>query len=169
MHTAVSRKVVGKSTRDNSQRYCWWFWVYCFSNKNNNGTKAHERMLASAKLKESNKGGFDTTVPGTLYWSYPILPFGIVACKLFRQPFSKQLYLHVFLLKSIFFFFFKFSPPPPPPLLPPWKKKVLLLQAIINVDVNLVLQNRVSWEGTFYRKQNLRLTCVTFLASSYIL
>ena len=58
-------------------------------------------MLASAKLKESNKGGFDTTVPGTLYCSYPVLPFGIVACKLFRQPFSKQLYLHVFLLKSI--------------------------------------------------------------------
>ena len=36
------------------------------------------------------------------------------------------------------------------------KKKVLLLKAILNVDVNLVLQNRVSWEVTFYRKQNLR-------------
>ena len=169
MHTAVSKKVVGKSTRNNSQRYCWWFWVYCFSNKNNNiGTKAHERMLASAKLKESNKGGFDTAVPGTLYWSYPVLPFGIVACKLFRQPLSKQLYLHVFLLKSISDFI------PNSHLLHHHhclhlEKKVLLLKAILNVDVNLVLQNRVSWEGTFYRKQNLRLTCVTFLASSYIL
>ena len=74
---------------------CMYFYLKAFQ------ISSHERMLASAKLKESNKGGFDTTVPGTLYCSYPVLPFGIVACKLFRQPFSKQLYLHVFLLKSI--------------------------------------------------------------------
>ena len=36
------------------------------------------------------------------------------------------------------------------------KKIVLLLKGILNVDVNLVLQNRVSLEVTFYRKQNLR-------------
>ena len=114
-------------------------------------------MLASAKLKESNKGGFDTTVPGTLYCSYPVLPFGIVACKLFRQPFSKQLYLHVFLLKSISDFI------PNSHLLHHHhcfhlEKNSIVIKSYtkINVDVNLVLQNRVSLEVTFYRKQNLR-------------
>ena len=32
-HTAISRKVVGKSARDNPERYCGWFLVDCFSNK----------------------------------------------------------------------------------------------------------------------------------------
>ena len=28
-YTAVSRKVVGKSARNNPERYCGWFWVHC--------------------------------------------------------------------------------------------------------------------------------------------
>ena len=28
-YTAISRKVVGKSTRDNAERYCGWFSVHC--------------------------------------------------------------------------------------------------------------------------------------------
>ena len=36
-HTAISRKVVGKSARDNPVRYCGWFLVCCFS-------KEFERM-----------------------------------------------------------------------------------------------------------------------------
>ena len=28
-NTAISRKVVGKSTRDNAERYCGWFSVHC--------------------------------------------------------------------------------------------------------------------------------------------
>ena len=31
--TAISRKVVGKSARDNAERYCRWFWVHCSSKK----------------------------------------------------------------------------------------------------------------------------------------
>ena len=28
LYTAISRKVVGKSARDNPERYCGWFWVH---------------------------------------------------------------------------------------------------------------------------------------------
>ena len=58
-HTAVSRKVVGKSARDNPERYCGWFLVHCFSNK-------FQRMAGEAMdvclrgLKESNKSRFDS-------------------------------------------------------------------------------------------------------------
>ena len=53
------RKVVGKSARDNPERYCGWFWVYCSS-------KNFERMSLKAMdeclrvLKESNKSRFDS-------------------------------------------------------------------------------------------------------------
>ena len=58
-YTAISRKVVGKSARDNPERYCGWFWVHCSSKK-------FERMAREAMdiclrvLKESNKGRFDS-------------------------------------------------------------------------------------------------------------
>ena len=39
------------------------------------------------ELKESNKVGSTATVSGTVYWSYPILPFGIVACTVFTTTF----------------------------------------------------------------------------------
>ena len=32
-YTAISRKVVEKSARDNPERYCGWFLVHCFSKK----------------------------------------------------------------------------------------------------------------------------------------
>ena len=57
-YTAVSRKVVGKSERDNPEGYCGWFWAHCFSKK-------FERMAREAMeiclqvLKESNKSRFD--------------------------------------------------------------------------------------------------------------
>ena len=59
MHTAISRKVVGKSARDNPERHCGWFWVHCSSKK-------FERMAREAMdvclrvLKESNKSRFDS-------------------------------------------------------------------------------------------------------------
>ena len=37
--------------------------------------------------KESKKMGSIATVSGTVYWSYPILPFGIVACTFFLTTF----------------------------------------------------------------------------------
>ena len=59
LYTANSRKVVGKSARDNPERYCGWFRVYCSSKK-------FERMVQEAMdiclrvLKESNKSRFDS-------------------------------------------------------------------------------------------------------------
>ena len=55
--TAVSRKVVGKSARDNPERYCGWFLVHCFSNKFQR--MAREVMDVCLRgLKESNKSRF---------------------------------------------------------------------------------------------------------------
>ena len=33
LHTAISRKVFGKSARDNTERYCRWSWVHCYLKK----------------------------------------------------------------------------------------------------------------------------------------
>ena len=58
VYTAMSRKVVGKSARDNPVSYCGWFLVHCSSKK-------FERMARKAMdlflwvLKESNKSRFD--------------------------------------------------------------------------------------------------------------
>ena len=58
-YTAITRKVVGKSARDNPKRYCDCFWVHCSSKK-------FERMAREAAdlclrvLKESNKSRFDS-------------------------------------------------------------------------------------------------------------
>ena len=56
--SAISRKVVGKSARDNPEKYCGWFWVPCCPKK-------LERMAGEAMgiylwvLMESNKSRFD--------------------------------------------------------------------------------------------------------------
>ena len=58
-YTASSRKVVGKSARDNPERCCGWFSVHCFSKK-------FQRMARDAMdvclrgLKERNKNRFDS-------------------------------------------------------------------------------------------------------------
>ena len=58
-YTAISRKVVGKSARNNPERYCGWFGVHCSSKK-------FERMVLEAMdiclpvLNESNKSRFDS-------------------------------------------------------------------------------------------------------------
>ena len=59
LYTAISRKVVGKSARDNPVRYCGWFWVHCFSKKFQR--MAGESMDVCLRvLKESNKSRFDS-------------------------------------------------------------------------------------------------------------
>ena len=58
-YTAVSRKVVRKSARDNPERYCGWFLVHCFST--NFQRMAREAMdICLRVLKESNKSRFDS-------------------------------------------------------------------------------------------------------------
>ena len=74
LHTAISRKVVGKSARDNSERYCEWFWVLW-------SLKKFERMAREAMdvclqlLKERTKVGSIASVSGTVYWSYRHITF----------------------------------------------------------------------------------------------
>ena len=52
-YTAISRKVVGKSARDNPERHCGWFWIHCSSEKFEKiGTKGHENVFASANGKQ---------------------------------------------------------------------------------------------------------------------
>ena len=53
MSTAISRKVVGKSARDNPDRHCGWFRVLFFSKKFERiGTKGLGNVFASAKGKQ---------------------------------------------------------------------------------------------------------------------
>ena len=59
LYTAISRKVVRKSARDNPERHCGWFWVHCSSEKFERiGTKGHEMCLRV--LMERNKSRFDS-------------------------------------------------------------------------------------------------------------
>ena len=59
IYTAISRKVVGKSARDNPEKYCGWFWVRCSSRKLEK--MAQEAMdVCLRELKESNKRSFDS-------------------------------------------------------------------------------------------------------------
>ena len=52
IYRAILRKVVRKSTRDNPERYCRWFWVHCSSKTfERMAREAYRRMFASAKGK----------------------------------------------------------------------------------------------------------------------
>ena len=74
--TAISRKVVGKSARDNPERYCGWFCGRCSSKK-------FERMAQEAVdvclrvLKESKEQCIDH------------IPYYLSRAHFCRQPFSK--------------------------------------------------------------------------------
>ena len=83
IYTAISTKVVGKSARYNPERHCGWFWVLCSSKKFERiGRKGHGSVFLSAKGKQP-KYVWQLQSSGTVYWSYPILPFGIVAFTFF--------------------------------------------------------------------------------------
>ena len=52
-YAAVSRKVVGKSARDNPKRYCGWFKSALFSKEIlKKGMRGHRQMSASANEKQ---------------------------------------------------------------------------------------------------------------------
>ena len=61
-YTAISRKVVGKSARDNPKRFCGWFWVHCYSKKL--GRVARETMAGTYVclwvIKQPNKSRFNS-------------------------------------------------------------------------------------------------------------
>ena len=88
-YTAISRKVVGKSARDNPERYCGWLWGHCSSKK-------FERMVREATdiclrvLKESNKSRFDSFSRYEQCINHiPYYLSGLSSAHFFRQPFSK--------------------------------------------------------------------------------
>ena len=89
MYTAVSRKVVGKSARDNPERCCGWFLVHCFSNKFQR--MAREAMDVCLRgLKESNKSRFDSySVKNKCIDHIPYYLSGFSRAPFLRQPFSK--------------------------------------------------------------------------------
>ena len=87
LYTPISRKVVGKSARDNSERYCGWFWVHCSSKK-------FERIAREAMdiclwvLKESNKSRFDSYSRQEQCIDHiPYHLSGLSRAHFFRQPF----------------------------------------------------------------------------------
>ena len=88
VYTAISRKVVGKSARDNPDRYCGWFWVRCSSKK-------FERMAREAMdvclrvLKERNKRNFDSYCLEQCIDHIPHYLSGSSGAHFCRQPFSK--------------------------------------------------------------------------------
>ena len=89
LYTAVSRKVVGKSERDNPERYCGWFLDHCFLNKFQR--VAREVMDVCLRgLKESNKSRFDSnSVKNKCINHMPYYLSGLSHAQLLRQPFSK--------------------------------------------------------------------------------
>ena len=90
--TAISIKVVGKSARDNPERYGRWLWGYCSSKK-------FERVVLEATdiclrvLKESNKSRFDSFSRYEQCIDHiPYYLSGLSRAHFFWQPFWKQLY-----------------------------------------------------------------------------
>ena len=88
-YTAVSRKVVGKSARDNPERYCGWFCLPC-------SPKKFERMareatdISSRVLIESNKTRFDSYSRSKQCIDHiPYYLSGLSRAHFSRQPFSK--------------------------------------------------------------------------------
>ena len=59
LHTAVSRKVLRKSARDNPERYCGWFLGHWFSKKFQRAAREATDICLRV-LKESNKSRFDS-------------------------------------------------------------------------------------------------------------
>ena len=92
VYTAISRKVVGKSARDNPERYCGWLWGHFSSRKF--GRMAREAMdIFLRVLKESNKSRFDSFSRYEQCIDHiPYYLSGLSRAHFFRQPFSKQLY-----------------------------------------------------------------------------
>ena len=86
---AISRNVVGKSERDNPERYCGWFWVHCFSEKFEWMTR--EAMVVCLRvLKESKKSR--VRQPQRQEQCIDHIPYylsGFSHAHFFRQPLSK--------------------------------------------------------------------------------
>ena len=85
LYTAISRKVVGKSVRDNPERYCGWPFEFTVERM------AQEAMDARLRvLKESNKIRFDgSCVRNSILIISHVTFRDCRHAHFFRQPFSK--------------------------------------------------------------------------------
>ena len=85
LYTAISRKVVGKSARDNPERYCGWPFEFTVERM------AQEAMNARLRvLKESNKSRFDgSCVRNSVLIISHVTFRDCRRANFFRQPFSK--------------------------------------------------------------------------------
>ena len=85
LYTAISRKVVGKSARDNPERYCGWPFEFTVERM------AQEAMDARLRvLKESNKIRFDDScVRNSILIISHVTFRDYRRAHFFRQPFSK--------------------------------------------------------------------------------
>ena len=93
MYTAISRKVVGKSARDNPERYCGWLWGH-FSSKKFERIVREATDICLRVLKESNKSRFDSFSRYEQCIDHiPYYLSGLSRAHFFRQPLSKQLYI----------------------------------------------------------------------------
>ena len=89
LYTAISRKVVGKSARDNPERYCGWFWKLCSSKKFEKMAQETTNICLRV-LKESNKSMFDSySHQDQCIDHIPYYLSGLSRAYFFRQPFSK--------------------------------------------------------------------------------
>ena len=68
------------------ERYREWFWVLCSSKKFKSMAREATDWCLRV-LKECNKSRLDSLQCEEVCWSYPILPFGIVACTFFPTIF----------------------------------------------------------------------------------
>ena len=89
LHTAISRKVVEKVHATISIGIVGGFE---FTNFQRNLKEWHERPCTyiCKCLGKATKVSSTATVSGTVNWSYPILPFGIVACTCFSDNLSRN-------------------------------------------------------------------------------
>jgi len=85
-YTAVSRKVVGKSARDNPEGIVGGF-EFTVLQRNLKELARKAMKMCLRVLTERNKSRFDSYSRQEVYRSYPILTFGIVACTFFSTTF----------------------------------------------------------------------------------
>ena len=101
MRRITSRKIVGKKHATIPKAIVGGFKFTVFKETWKSGSRDHGRMFTSTWGKQQNLGS-TATVSGTVYWSYPILPFGIVACTLFSTTFLEIAVYKAFLLIRVY-------------------------------------------------------------------
>ena len=86
-YTAISKKVVAKSARDNPERDCGWFWVICSSSKKFKRMAREALKVCLWVLNESNKSRFDSSVGKEQCIDHiPYYLSGLSRAHFFRQP-----------------------------------------------------------------------------------